>query len=168
MTDQGPPPQGLERDGGATVGRTGLVASRRAILGAGLALAATACAPASNTTPSNTPASTASAATAPPGSGQKGLLTTSAHQLYTLPEDHQWHGGGIYDTGQLGEDAIPGLDCPEPAGLASLPARGRKAANVATRSSEEGVVELTSLAVSHSSAVSLGTVATPCSKGSLR
>ncbi|MEK6439589.1 lipocalin family protein [Pseudonocardia sp. T1-2H] len=95
MTEQGGPSQGLERDEGApaAVGGTGMVASRRAVLGAGLALAATAC----------TPASTAPASTAPPGSGPMGLQTGSAQRLYTLPADHQWHGGGIYDTGLLEE-----------------------------------------------------------------
>ncbi|MEU1375429.1 lipocalin-like domain-containing protein [Streptomyces triculaminicus] len=43
-----------------------------------------------------------SSSPSPNGSAQR-LETTSAHALYTLPADHRWHAGGIYDTGELEE-----------------------------------------------------------------
>ena len=89
MTQQGSPSQSVERDG--------IVASRRAVLAGGLALAAAACAPASNTPPSNTAAPTAAGQS--PGS----LQEVSGHALYSLPQDHKWHTGGIFDSGQLQE-----------------------------------------------------------------
>src|SRR4051812_42655443 len=92
MTQQGSPSQSVERDG--------MVASRRAVLTGGLALgalAAAACAPASNTPPSNTAAPTAAGQS--PGS----LQELSGHALYSLPQDHKWHTGGIFDSGQVQE-----------------------------------------------------------------
>ena len=89
MTQQGSPSQSVERDG--------MVASRRAVLAGGLALAAAACAPASNTPPSNTAAPTAAGQS--PGS----LQEVSGHALYSLPQDHKWHTGGIFDSGQVQE-----------------------------------------------------------------
>ena len=87
MTQQGSPSQSVERDG--------MVASRRAVLAGGLALAAAACTPASNTPPSNTAAPTAAGQS--PGS----LQEVSGHALYSLPQDHKWHTGGIFDSGQI-------------------------------------------------------------------
>ena len=89
MTQQGSPSQSVERDG--------MVASRRAVLAGGLALAAAACTPASNTPPSNTAAPTAAGQS--PGS----LQEVSGHALYSLPQDHKWHTGGIFDSGQVQE-----------------------------------------------------------------
>jgi hypothetical protein len=43
----------------------------------------------------------AQAAPALANEGASRLQTASAHSVYTLPGDHQWHGGGIYETGLL-------------------------------------------------------------------
>ena len=94
MTQQGSPSQSVERDG--------MVASRRAVLAGGLALAAAACAPASNTPPSNTPPSNTPAPTAA-GQSPGSLQEVSGHALYSLPQDHKWHTGGIFDSGQVQE-----------------------------------------------------------------
>ena len=77
-----------------------MVASRRAVLGAGLALAATAC-----TAPSNAPASNARrAARLRRRAASRGRLQeVSGHALYLLPQDHKWHTGGIFDSGQVQE-----------------------------------------------------------------
>ena len=80
-----------------------MVASRRAVLGAGLALAATACTAPSNAPASNAPASNTAASTAPPGSEAGTLQEVSGHALYLLPQDHKWHTGGIFDSGQVQE-----------------------------------------------------------------
>jgi hypothetical protein len=69
---------------------------RRAVLGGGLALAGAG----------PLAALTAPAAQAAPTLASKGasrLQTRSAHSVYTLPGDHQWHSGGIYETGLLQE-----------------------------------------------------------------
>ena len=69
---------------------------RRAVLGGGLALAGAG--PLAALT-----ASAAQAAPTPASGGRSRIQTRSAHSVYTLPEDHQWHGGGIYETGFLQE-----------------------------------------------------------------
>ena len=73
---------------------------RRAVLGGGLAVAGigplTAFA-----------ASTAEAAPTSPGHDSSRhvgpLQRVTGHALYLLPQDHKWHTGGIFDSGQLQE-----------------------------------------------------------------
>jgi len=76
----------------ARTSRAGI--QRRTVLGSGLGVAATAGLLEVGLAP------TASAHT----EGRDcALANKSAHALYTLPEDHKWHTGGIYETGQLEE-----------------------------------------------------------------
>ena len=70
--------------------------TRRAVLGSGLAAVATA---------GLMEGAFASPASAHPGGhGHSGALQRlSGHALYHLPEDHKWHTGGIFDSGQVQE-----------------------------------------------------------------
>ena len=76
--------------------RSGTGVNRRTVLGSGLAMAATA---------GLLDVGLASPASAHPhGHGQLDTLErVSGHALYHLPQDHKWHTGGIYDTGQIQE-----------------------------------------------------------------
>jgi hypothetical protein len=67
---------------------------RRAVLGGGLAVAGMG--------PLAAFAPTAEAA-ARHGCHDGSLQKVSGHALYSLPQDHKWHTGGIFDTGQLQE-----------------------------------------------------------------
>lgn len=73
--------------------------SRRGILRSALALGA-ATPLAACTTLNMEP--TGGEATGNPGQPER-LATTSAHSLFTLPEDHKWHAAGIYNGGLLEE-----------------------------------------------------------------
>jgi len=78
----------------APTSRTGI--NRRTVQGSGLAMAATA---------GLLDVGIASPASAHPnGNGAHGALEkVSGHALYSLPQDHKWHTGGIFDSGQLQE-----------------------------------------------------------------
>ena len=72
--------------------RTGI--NRRTVLGSGLAMAATA---------GLLDAGFASPASAHPHDRSGALQSVSGHALYHLPQDHKWHTGGIFNTGQIQE-----------------------------------------------------------------
>src|SRR5690348_18514958 len=72
---------------------------RRTVLGGGLAAAA-----AGSLGVFAAPAVAATPTLAGHGGGHDGSFqTVSGHALYLLPQDHKWHTGGIFDTGQLQE-----------------------------------------------------------------
>ena len=75
-------------------GASGTEINRRLVLGSGLAMAATAGLLGAGVAH---PARAAS-------EGQAGALQeVTGHALYLLPQDHKWHTGGIFDTGQVQE-----------------------------------------------------------------
>ena len=67
--------------------------SRRTLLGSGFALAASAGLLEAGGAPAD----------ALPDARAGSLQRASAHTLFRLPQDHKWHAGGIYATGQLEE-----------------------------------------------------------------
>src|SRR5690242_15822031 len=67
--------------------------SRRTLLGSGFALAASA----------GLLEAGGARADALPDARAGSLQRASAHTLFRLPQDHKWHAGGIYATGQLEE-----------------------------------------------------------------
>src|SRR3954453_18494351 len=73
---------------------------RRAVLGGGLAVAGIGPLAAFAA-----PAAEAAATSSGHGGSRLGgsLQTVSGHALYLLPQDHKWHTGGIFDSGQLQE-----------------------------------------------------------------
>ena len=80
---------------GADVARaSGQGIDRRRVLGSGLAMAATAGLLGAGAAPR--------ASAAAPGEAGP-FQEVSGHALYLLPQDHKWHTGGIFDTGQFQE-----------------------------------------------------------------
>ncbi|MFD4564831.1 lipocalin-like domain-containing protein [Streptomyces sp. NPDC058467] len=76
--------------------------SRRRVLFSGLAVAAAAPLAGCTSVTAEDEASGQASGAALRASNDR-LATSSAQALYTLPQDHKWHGGPFYDTGELEE-----------------------------------------------------------------
>lgn len=68
-----------------------------------ISILVTGCTSSSSSAPASSGAAPASGSTPASAQDNNKIATVSAQALYTLPQDHEWHGDGIYDTGQLEE-----------------------------------------------------------------